>query len=114
SRIILARLKRDRDRPPRLQRGAGNDPPTKVLCASGLSWHRAATHNRRNNKTACGRTGRMVEESMSDKIYDVSAEWAKRAWVDDAKYRDMYARSVNDPNAFWAEEAKRIGWIKPF
>src|SRR3954465_11241686 len=51
---------------------------------------------------------------MSEKIYDVPADWTKRAWVDDAKYRDMYARSVNDPNGFWAEEAKRIGWIKPF
>src|ERR1700709_2094526 len=51
---------------------------------------------------------------MSEKIYDVSAEWTKRAWVDGAKYRDMYARSVKDPNGFWAEEAKRIGWIKAF
>jgi len=51
---------------------------------------------------------------MSEKIYDVSAEWAKRAWVDQAKYRQMYARSVSDPNGFWAEQGKRIGWIKPF
>ena len=52
---------------------------------------------------------------MSEKIYDVSAEWAKRAFIDDAKYRDMYARSVKDPNGFWADEAsKRLGWIKPF
>ena len=51
---------------------------------------------------------------MSEKIYDVSAEWAKRAWADDARYRDMYARSVNDPNGFWAEQAKRVDWIKPF
>jgi acetyl-CoA synthetase len=51
---------------------------------------------------------------MSEKIYDVPADWAKRAWVDDAKYRDMYARSVKDPNAFWTEQAKRLGWIKPF
>ena len=27
---------------------------------------------------------------MSEKIYDVSADWAKRAYVDDAKYREMY------------------------
>jgi acetyl-CoA synthetase len=40
------------------------------------------------------------EEAMSDKIYDVSAEWTKRAWIDDARYRDMYARSVKDPNGF--------------
>ncbi|HEY3679936.1 MAG TPA: AMP-binding protein, partial [Bradyrhizobium sp.] len=51
---------------------------------------------------------------MSDKIYDVSAEWAKRAFVDRAKYRDMYARSVTDPKGFWAEQAKRVDWIKPF
>src|SRR6201993_416326 len=48
----------------------------------------------------------------SEKIYDVSAEWAKRAWVDQAKYKDMYARSIADPNAFWAEQAKRIDWMK--
>src|SRR5256885_15212001 len=51
---------------------------------------------------------------MSEKIYDVSADWAKRAFIDDAKYRDMYARSVSDPSGFWGEQAKRIGWIKPF
>jgi len=50
-----------------------------------------------------------VEEEMSEKIYDVSTDWSKRAYVDDAKYRDMYARSVSDPNGFWAEQAKRIG-----
>ena len=51
---------------------------------------------------------------MSDKIYDVPAEWSKRAWVDQAKYQQMYARSVSDPSGFWAEQAKRIGWMKPF
>jgi len=51
---------------------------------------------------------------MSEKIYDVPADWQKRAYVDDAKYRDMYARSVKDPNGFWGEQAKRIDWIKPF
>ena len=37
---------------------------------------------------------------MSEKVYDVPADWAKRAWIDDAKYREMYARSVSDPNGF--------------
>jgi acetyl-CoA synthetase len=49
---------------------------------------------------------------MSDKIYDVPAEWKKRAWLDDAKYLEMYARSIKDPNGFWAEQAKRIHWYK--
>ena len=51
---------------------------------------------------------------MSEKIYDVPAEWKKRAFADDAKYQEMYARSVKDPDGFWGEQAKRIDWIKPF
>ena len=39
---------------------------------------------------------------MSDKVYDVTAEWAKRAHVDHKKYEDMYRRSVTDPNGFWS------------
>ncbi|MGJ4952716.1 acetate--CoA ligase [Bradyrhizobium sp. HKCCYLS20291] len=50
---------------------------------------------------------------MSEKIYDVPAEWTKRAFVDDAKYQEMYARSIKDPNGFWAEQARRVDWIKP-
>jgi len=49
---------------------------------------------------------------MSDKIHAVPQEWARRAYVDEAKYRDMYARSVKDPNGFWAEQAKRLHWYK--
>jgi acetyl-CoA synthetase len=51
---------------------------------------------------------------MSDKVYDVPAEWRKRAYMDEAKYKEWYVRSVKDPNGFWAEQAKRIDWIKPF
>ena len=51
---------------------------------------------------------------MSEKLYDVPAEWKQRAFLDDAKYKQMYAASIADPNKFWAEQAKRIDWIKPF
>jgi acetyl-CoA synthetase len=51
---------------------------------------------------------------MSEKIYPVPAEWEKHAFVDQAKYDEMYARSVSDPEGFWAEHGKRIDWIKPF
>lgn len=51
---------------------------------------------------------------MSEKIYDVPAEWSKRAFADTAKYNEMYAASIKDPNAFWGEQAKRVDWIKPF
>ena len=39
---------------------------------------------------------------MSEKLYDVPTEWTKRAYVDDAKYREQYARSIKDPDGFWA------------
>ena len=48
------------------------------------------------------------------KLYAVSREWAERAYIDAEKYREMYRRSVDDPDGFWAEQAKRIDWIKPF
>ena len=51
---------------------------------------------------------------MSDKIYPVSAEWSQRAFVNEAKYKEMYERSVKDPDGFWAEHGKRIDWIKPY
>src|SRR5579871_5192550 len=51
---------------------------------------------------------------MSEQIYEVPAEWSKRAHVDDAKYVAMYERSIKDPDGFWAVEGKRIDWFKPF
>jgi acetyl-CoA synthetase len=51
---------------------------------------------------------------VSDKIYDVPAEWAKRAWANEAKYEEMYKRSLSDPQGFWGEHGKRIDWFKPY
>src|SRR3954469_15246777 len=51
---------------------------------------------------------------MSEKVYAVSDEWARRAFVDDAKYKSMYAQSVDNPEAFWGEQGKRIDWFKPY
>ena len=46
--------------------------------------------------------------------YPPSATMAANAHVNAAKYDEMYAASVNDPDGFWAEHGKRIDWIKPF
>ncbi len=51
---------------------------------------------------------------MSEKVYPVTTEWESRAFINDAKYRELYARSVSDPEGFWGEQGKRIDWIKPF
>jgi acetyl-CoA synthetase len=47
-------------------------------------------------------------------LFPVPQEWAKKAWIDEAKYKEMYARSVAEPEAFWDEQGKRIHWIKPY
>ncbi len=51
---------------------------------------------------------------MSEKVYEVSAKWAKSALINDAKYKRMYAASIKDPDAFWGEHGKRIDWFKPY
>jgi acetyl-CoA synthetase len=51
---------------------------------------------------------------MSDKFYDVPAEWAKRAFLDDRGYQAKYEASLRDPQAFWADEGKRIEWFEPY
>jgi len=51
---------------------------------------------------------------MSETVYPVPEAWAKKAWCDEAKYREMYRRSVEDPDGFWGEAAQRIDWIEPF
>ena len=50
---------------------------------------------------------------MSD-TYAPSAAFAANAHADKAKYDQMYAASVADPDAFWGEEGKRIDWITPY
>ena len=51
---------------------------------------------------------------MSDKVYPVPREWAERAYINADKYREMYERSVSDPEGFWMEAGKRLEWIKPY
>ena len=52
---------------------------------------------------------------MSDNtLFPVPEDWAKKAWVDNDKYQDMYQRSIDDPEGFWGEQGKRLNWIKPY
>ena len=51
---------------------------------------------------------------MSEKVYEVPARWAERAWINRARYDEMYARSITDPQGFWGEHGKRIDWFKPY
>ncbi len=47
-------------------------------------------------------------------IYPVNDEFAKKAYLDESQYFDMYRQSLDDNESFWAEHGKRIDWIKPY
>ena len=50
---------------------------------------------------------------MTDsKVYPVDPTIAANAWVSQDDYERMYRHSIEDPDAFWAEQAKRLDWIK--
>ncbi|WP_109464122.1 acetate--CoA ligase [Albibacillus kandeliae] len=54
------------------------------------------------------------ETTSHPATYAPSAETVARAHVDAAKYDQMYAASIADPEGFWSEQARRVDWIKPF
>ena len=51
---------------------------------------------------------------MRDELITVSPDWAKRAYVDEVRYKTMYDASIADPVKFWGEHGKRVDWIKPY
>ena len=56
----------------------------------------------------------MTDNTGESPVYPPSEETAAHALVGAAKYDEMYSASVADPEAFWAEQGKRLDWIKPF
>src|SRR5271168_4168364 len=49
---------------------------------------------------------------MSDTLFPVKPEIAAKAQVNAGQYKAMYARAATDPAGFWAQESKRIAWMK--
>jgi acetyl-CoA synthetase len=49
---------------------------------------------------------------MSDSVYPVPEQWARRARVDAGAYEKLHGRSLADPGSFWLEAARRLDWIK--
>ena len=56
----------------------------------------------------------MTNPTSTDTLYAPSAAFVANAHVTAEQYKAMYAESVSNPEAFWAEHGKRIDWIKPF
>jgi acetyl-CoA synthetase len=38
----------------------------------------------------------------------------KTTWCDGAKYESMYKKSIENPDAFWGEQAQRLQWMRPW
>ena len=51
---------------------------------------------------------------MADKIYSPTTAFAQNAHANKSTYENMYAASITDPDAFWAEQGKRLDWMTPF
>lgn len=52
---------------------------------------------------------------MSEKTFPVSAEFAAQANINKAQYEEMYARSIDDPEGFWNDQAnKYVSWFEPW
>ena len=50
-----------------------------------------------------------------DKVYEVNSEIAARAHLTDAQYLEMYQKSIDDPESFWAEQAESfVDWFSPW
>jgi acetyl-CoA synthetase len=47
---------------------------------------------------------------MHKNIYPVAPEVAKKALINEAQYKAMYQKSVQDPEGFWGEQAERLKW----
>jgi acetyl-CoA synthetase len=48
----------------------------------------------------------------ADAVFPVSPEWAARARLDRAGAAALHAAEQADPEAFWAEQARRLDWLR--
>ena len=47
-------------------------------------------------------------------LYPVDAATKARTLIDEDRYAELYAQSIEDNEGFWAQQAQRIDWIKAF
>ena len=52
---------------------------------------------------------------MSEQLlYPVATATAENSLIDSARYEQLYAQSLVDPEGFWREQGQRLDWIKPY
>ncbi|HEY2618164.1 MAG TPA: acetate--CoA ligase [Acetobacteraceae bacterium] len=45
-------------------------------------------------------------------VFPVKPEIAAKARITAARYQDMFEHAARDPNGFWAEQSRRVAWMK--
>ncbi|WP_425352937.1 acetyl-coenzyme A synthetase N-terminal domain-containing protein, partial [Allosediminivita pacifica] len=63
---------------------------------------------RRHDRGGDFMTQPSAAQAASDKTYAPSDEIVRNAHVDAARYEELYKQSVEDPEGFWGEQAKRL------
>ena len=58
--------------------------------------------------------GRYLTIMSDDLIFEPSEALQKSAHISKSDYERLYSQSVSQPEQFWAEQGKRIDWIKPY
>jgi acetyl-CoA synthetase len=54
-----------------------------------------------------------MAEGMTGEVFYPKPEWGKRAWIKSLdQYREMYERSIKDPDGFWGDVANEFHWEK--
>ena len=51
---------------------------------------------------------------MSEKTYDVPADFAETCLLSPESYESIYAASINDPEAFWGTMGRRLDWMQDY
>ena len=46
-----------------------------------------------------------------DRVFQVRPDFGKTAHMDAAGYHEAYRQAAENPDAYWAQEAKRIEWM---
>lgn len=52
--------------------------------------------------------------TSKDAVYTVPSAFQKQANLSPEQYKEMYARSIADPEKFWGEQGKRLDWMVPY
>jgi acetyl-CoA synthetase len=45
-------------------------------------------------------------------VFPIKPDIAAKAHITPARYQDMFERAARDPDGFWAEQSRRIAWMK--